>query len=496
MARPVRLELAGVRKAFGEVLALDDVRFEVRAGEVHALLGENGAGKTTLMRCVYGLERPDAGKMVFEGREGWPRNPREARALGISMVHQHFTLVERLTVAENLVLALPGKGLRYDARSAARLASGVAARFGLEIGEPGERVENLSVGTKQRIEIVKALLGSPGLLVLDEPTAVLTPDEVEQLFRVLGRLRSEGVAIVFITHKLREVSAIADRVTVLRRGRIVAERETGETSEDELAALMVGEDVPRARKSRPPEETDVLRARGLRLSPSGEAFDLRVRRGEVLGIAGVDGNGQRELFSVLAGLAPPLAGELFVRGVPVRSFSPASLQRLGIAVVPPERRTEGLVLGMSVAENLVLHRVLLERFARWGWLRLRAVDEFAREEVRRFRIQVSSVRERVSVLSGGNQQRLVVARALATDPEVLVAVNPTRGLDVAATQSVHRLLVEHAEAGHGVLLVSTDLDEVLALSDRVSVLYRHALRGNLERPFEAREVGRLMAGLS
>ncbi len=489
------LRLRGICKRFGSVEALRGVCFEVRAGEIHALLGENGAGKTTLMNIACGLVRPDGGTMELDGRGGFPGSPAEARRMRIGMVHQHFTLVDRLTVAENLALSVATASWRLDRRAMAQRALDLAAKVGLEIGDPGALVGDLPVGARQRIEIVKALAGETRVLLLDEPTAVLTPAEVQQLFTVLRRLRDGGIAIALITHKLREARAVADRVSVLRLGRVVGHGDPKAMSDRELAALLVGSALPTAELQHAVGKAERLRLEGVRLTPEAAPWSLAVREGEVFGIVGVDGNGQRELFEILAGLRRPAAGRVAVCGREVSRFTPLAMLSAGLASIPPDRRADGLVSGMAVWENLVLNAGLLAHFSHWGILAARDIRRFAADCAHRFRIAAADVDAPVAGLSGGNQQRLLIARALATRPRVLVAVNPTRGLDVAATRGVYEMLNEFVAAGNSAVVISTDLDEALEISDRVAVLYRHRLSEPLERPFAAEEIGLRMAGI-
>jgi simple sugar transport system ATP-binding protein len=494
MPHGLRLQLSGISKRFGAVQALAGVNLDLRGGEIHGLLGENGAGKSTLMNVLYGLTQPDSGEIRLAGRVIRPRDPAAARRLGIAMVHQHFTVISQLTTAENLALSVENGGFAFRPPAAAARVARLAARFGLDVGRPSTLSGELSIGVRQRLEILKALAGEARVLILDEPTAVLTPPEVVQLFEVLRGLRAEGRLVVFITHKLQEVRAVADRVSVLRRGRVVGGGAPASLSDDELATLMVGgaadERAPRLRS--PAAELlqfDMVLVRG------AAAIRLGVRAGEVLGIVGADGNGQVELFEILAGLRAPVQGRLRVGGREVQRFRPAALQAAGVGVIPPDRRLDGLVADMSVRENLVLSAVLLSRLSRRGVLQAERIRQFAREEAERYQVRASALEERAGTLSGGNQQRVVVARALAAEPKVLVAVNPTRGLDIAAARAVCRALGEFAAAGRAVLLVSTDLDEALGVSDRIGVLFRHRLSRLLDPPYSLERIGLLMAGV-
>lgn len=496
------LSVRGLGKRFGTVQALADVDLDFRAGEVHAVLGENGAGKSTLMNVLAGVQRPDVGSVLLDGRPVTLASPRAARRAGIGMVHQHFTLVEALTVTENLVLSLPHTARwRLRTAAAAAQARALAQRVGLDLSPPDAPVFQLPVGARQRLEILKALAGAGRVLILDEPTAVLTPQEVRQLLAMLRELRVQGHAVIFITHKLREVKEIADRVTIMRGGRVIGTFEAGRITESEMAARMVG-DAAWARPRRRTRDVDgpivlqvsQLSAQGSRGVPALVDVSFAVRGGEILGVAGVDGNGQRELFEVLVGVRRLSAGTVNVDGRPITTFTPRAALAAGIGHIPPDRQREGLVLPMSVQENLLLSRSILERFAWRGVLQADAARRFAGDLVQQYAIRVASLDAPVRSLSGGNQQRVIVARQLAQHPAVLVTVNPTRGLDVAATGAVADALTDVARQGCAVVLISTDLDEVLDLSDRVTVLSRGRLSVALEPPIDADRLGLLMAG--
>jgi ABC-type uncharacterized transport system ATPase subunit len=498
---PPFLAVCGVSKRFGNTKALDGVSLEFRAGEVHAVLGENGAGKSTLMHILAGICRPDTGKVLLDG---WPAvftSPRAARRAGIGMVYQHFTLVEALTVAENLTLSLPRQGgWRYNAARVAAEARALAERVGLELSSPESTVAQLPVGARQRIEILKALAHAARVLILDEPTAVLTPQEVRRLFVMLRELRAQGRSVIFITHKLREVREIADQVTIMRRGRVVGTFDPGVLTEGAMAERMIGDVVPaqprRAQRARGDVVLNVtqLSARGDRDLPALQEVGFTVRAGEIFGIAGVDGNGQRELFEVLAGLRPPAGGTVSVHGSPVTAFTPGALLAAGIGHIPPDRQHDGLVLPMTVQENFLLSRTLLDRCSRRGLLNAKAVRGLGTEMARSSDVR-ADLDAPARSLSGGNQQRVVVARALAQQPAVLVAANPSRGLDVAAARTVADALLDSARRGCAVVLISTDLDEVLDLSHRVAVLSRGRLSSAFEPPIDTERVGLLMAGV-
>jgi simple sugar transport system ATP-binding protein len=498
MSPPI-LRLEGVKKRFGALAALDGVDASFAPGEVHAILGENGAGKSTLMNAIFGVVRIDAGRILLRGNEVRFSSPLEARRAGIGMVHQDFALVDALSGLENLALGLnPPRAVRWHPERTRDAALGLAAEVGLDLGDLGVAAGSLPVGTRQRIEIVKALAGRPEVLILDEPTAVLTPAETRQLFDVLRQLRARGACILFISHKLSEVMEIADRMTVMRRGRIVARAPVAETSEERLAQLMIGalpERRPRAGRAAGAEP--VLRLERLDAGAGAGALrgvDLTVRAGEIVGIAGVDGNGQSELFEVLAGLRSPSAGTVAIGGRNVVRFAPEEMIGAGVAAIPPDRRRQGAVQAMSVADNAALNVVLLRGLAAGPFLSPAAVRRLAVELVERFAIRADDLDAPAADLSGGNLQRLIVARALALSPKLLVAFNPGRGLDIAAARAVYDALDGARTEGSAVLLISTDLDEIIEASDRIAVLYRGRLSPPLDAPVPAERLGLLMGG--
>lgn len=487
------IQLHNIRCIFGETVAVDDVSLDLPPGIVLGLLGENGAGKSTLVGALYGAVRPARGRMELDGRSFSPRGPRDALRRGIGMVHQHFMLVPTLTVAENVVL-----GTRRSPWLSHRRLNDEIDRFARSAGlpiPPAARVASLSVGARQRVEILKVLYRQVRVLILDEPTAVLTPDEADELFVAMRDLRRRGVTVIFISHKLHEVVGHCDRVAVLRRGRLVHSGVATDVSPAALAELMVGQTVsPAQRKPRldvhaPP----ALELRGVRVAGL-ERADLTLRHGEILGIAGVDGNGQDELARVVTGRARPDAGEVRVAGMPVFAASTAR-PAPRVAHIPNDRQRDGLALRLSVVENAVLTRVASPEFARFGWLRRAACAEFARGLVRDFDIRAASLDAPVATLSGGNQQKLVVGRELSAAPALIVAHNPTRGVDVAATAFIRGRLLAATERGAAVLLIGSDLDEITAMSDRIAVLYRGRLTHTAWPACELRTIGRLMAGL-
>nr|NLI50878.1 ABC transporter ATP-binding protein [Propionibacterium sp.] len=492
------LELRGITKRFGTFVANDHVDLDVRPGEIHCLLGENGAGKSTLMNVLYGIYQPDGGEILIDGHPQHFANPKQAMAAGIGMVHQHFMLVDVFTVAENLMLGREGGFVLDRARATAKVRE-LSERYGMPV-EPDALVEDLPVGVQQRVEILKALANDARFLVFDEPTAVLTPQEIDDLIAVMRSLRAEGKGIVFITHKLREVRAIADRITVMRRGRIVGHAEPG-TSEAELAELMVGRAVDLRVDKEPARPGEVrLRVRDLRVANSaggvvvdGVGFD--VRGGEILCIAGVQGNGQSELADALIGNITPLSGTVELDGVDITRAGPARSIAAGMGFVPEDREDDGFVASFSIAENLVLNRFDQPPFARGLALDLGAIADNAERLRQEFDIRSQGVSDTLASLSGGNKQKVVLARELSRELSLLVASQPTRGVDVGAIEFLHKRIVDERDKGTAVVLVSTELDEVEALADRVAVMYRGRVVGTVD-PRTPRDVlGLMMAGV-
>ncbi|NUR28285.1 MAG: ABC transporter ATP-binding protein [Catenulispora sp.] len=497
----MRLELRGITKTFGSVAANSAIDLTVEPGEIHCLLGENGAGKSTLMNILYGLLTPDSGEIVVDGEAREFKSPRDAIAAGIGMVHQHFMLVPVFTVAENLVLGNEesrGGPLGWlDRRKARQDVKEVSARYGLPV-DPDALVEDLPVGVQQRVEIVKALMRDAEVLILDEPTAVLTPQETEELFTVMRGLKAAGKSVVFITHKLREVRAVADRITVIRRGRVVGSAEPTATAR-ELASLMVGRDVRLVVEKEPREPGEVaLRVQGLTvrddrgcLAVDDVSFDLHA--GEVLGIAGVQGYGQTELVEAITGLRPA-EGSALLRGKELVGASPRQVLRQGLGHVPEDRQHDGLVPDFSIAENLALDEADRAPFGNALMLDLDAIARNGAERLAEFDIRAESAQTPAAALSGGNQQKVVVARALQRDPSLLIASQPTRGVDVGAMEFIHKRIIEQRDAGKPVLIVSTELDEITALSDRIAVMYRGKIVGIVPPDTSNEELGLLMAG--
>jgi len=483
----VKLELTGITKRFGSLVANDHIDLTVEPGEIRALLGENGAGKTTLMNVLYGLVQPDEGEIRVDGKPVTIRSPKDAITAKIGMVHQHFMLVPVFTVAENVTLGMErtkALGL-LDRRRARRDVRAFSERYGLDVN-PDAYVEDLPVGVQQRVEIIKALMREASVLVLDEPTSVLTPGETEDLFRIMRELRAGGRSIVFISHKLREVQAIADTITVIRRGKVVGERPPTAT-DAELAALMVGRAVQlRVSKTSAHPGEVMFDVRGLTVPgehgrPAVDDVSFEVRAGEILGVAGVQGNGQTELCEALMGLRPAAAGSVLVGGRDVSNLAPRQRLRAGIGYIPEDRQEDGLVGDFSVADNLVLDVYDRKPFASGIALNLDAIQENAVNRVAEFDVRTSSVATPTSTLSGGNQQKVVLGRWLLRNPRVFILDEPTRGVDVGAKEEIYRLLVQMAEAGLGVLIISSELEELIGLCDRILVMRRGELRAEFDR---------------
>jgi simple sugar transport system ATP-binding protein len=501
MTEPLALEVRNITKRFPGVLANDHVSFTLKKGEIHALLGENGAGKSTLMNVIYGLYSPDEGEIFLDGNPVEIRNSHDAIAQGIGMVHQHFMLVPVFTVAENIILGSEiTRGLSLDLRTARRRIHELSREYGLEV-DPDAVVEDLSVGIQQRVEIVKALYRNVRILVLDEPTAVLTPQEVEDLFRVMRNLTLRGVSIIFITHKLKEVMAIADRITVMRRGRVVGTTTPAETSEQGLASMMVGREVLlRVEKAEATPGEVVLDVRDLTVLDERKVEAIRgvsfqVRAGEILGIAGVQGNGQTELAEALTGLRKIESGSIYLDGVELPPMKPRANFESGLGHVPEDRHKHGLVLAHTVADNEVLVTYYQPPFAHGIRRDEEAVEENARRLIKQFDVRTPGPNVPVSNLSGGNQQKVIVAREFSRPVRLLLANQPTRGLDVGSIEYIHSELISMRDRGVGVLLISSELDEILSLSDRIAVMYHGRIVEILPAKEATREeLGLLMAG--
>jgi simple sugar transport system ATP-binding protein len=495
------LEVRNITKRFPGVLANDRVDFKLRKGEIHALLGENGAGKSTLMNVIYGLYSPDEGEFFIDGQRAEIKNPHDAIHAGIGMVHQHFMLVPVFSVAENIILgAETVKGFSLDLRTARRRIRELSHEYGLDV-DPRAIVEDLPVGIQQRVEIVKALYRNAKILVLDEPTAVLTPQEVEGLFRVMRQLTERGVSIIFITHKLKEVLEISDSITVMRRGVVVGSTTPAETDEQGLAEMMVGREVLLQVEKEPAQPKDVvLSVEDLTIHDERDVDVVRnisfeVRSGEILGIAGVQGNGQTELVEALTGLRGAASGRVTLNGEIVPFENPRWLTEAGLSHIPEDRQKHGLVLSYSIADNLVLNTYYQPPFAHHGQRNFQAVAENAKKLVEQFDVRTPSPMVPAGNLSGGNQQKVIVARELSRPVKLLIANQPTRGLDVGSIEYIHNQIIKERDGGAAVLLISAELDEVKSLADRIAVMYHGELVAVVQADeISKSELGLLMAG--
>ena len=496
------IEMLNIRKEFGTFVANDNITLQLRKGEIHALLGENGAGKSTLMNVLFGLYQPEGGEIRVHGKKVDIENPNIANDLGIGMVHQHFMLVEKFTVTENIILGLePKSGMTIDRATARKKVMDISEQYGLKI-DPDAKIEDISVGMQQRVEILKTLYRGADILIFDEPTAVLTPQEIQELIQIMKRLIAEGKSIILITHKLKEIMQVADRCTVIRRGRYIGTVEVDETvNEDSLAEMMVGREVNFAAEySKADPQQVVLDVQNLVVKDSRglsvvEGLDLQIRAGEVLGIAGIDGNGQTELIEAISGLKKPESGKVMLNGKDVTGHTPRKMTEAGIGHIPQDRHKHGLVLDYSIRDNMVLQTYYKEPFSKRGLMNYKAVAEKAKALIEKFDVRTPSIDVPARALSGGNQQKAIIAREVDRSPDLLIAAQPTRGLDVGAIEFIHEQLIKEREKGRAVLLISFELDEILHVSDRIAVLYEGKIVG-IRDPKETteQELGFLMAG--
>jgi ABC-type uncharacterized transport system ATPase subunit len=500
---PPILELRNITKRFPGVLANDHIDLALEEGEIHVLLGENGAGKTTLMNILYGLYDPDEGEIIVRGQKADIKEPNDAIALGIGMVHQHFMLIPVLTVAENVMLGVESikNGIVLDRKSSAERITEISQQYGLEV-DPNAKVEDIPVGVQQRVEIIKLLYRSADILILDEPTAVLTPQEADDLFEVLHSLVAQGKSIIFITHKLREVLEIADRITVLRRGKIVGSTTPQEADESKLAEMMVGRPVElKVHKEEAQPGHVVLDVRDLvvaddQMNQTVAGVSFEVQAGEVLGIAGVQGNGQTELVEALTGLRSVVSGSIHIDGQECANASPRYITELGTAHVPEDRQRDGLVMSYPVADNMVLNTYYLPPFAKGIVMQQTPIAEAASKRVEQFDVRTPSIEVPASNLSGGNQQKVIVAREFSRPIKLLIASQPTRGLDVGSIEYIHRRVIEKRDDGCAVLVVSSELNEIMALADRIAVMYKGRIIDTVPaRGTSSRHLGLLMAGI-
>ncbi|WP_223477379.1 ABC transporter ATP-binding protein [Oricola indica] len=495
------VEMIGVSKNFGPVAANRDVSFGVRHGEIHALVGENGAGKTTLMNILFGLMQPDSGEIQIDGKPVVMESPRTSIGLGLGMVHQHFKLVPSLTVAENIFLGMEiTKAGLVDHKAQSAKARALSEEFGLQI-DPDRKIHELSVGAEQRVEILKVLARGANVVILDEPTAVLTPQESRDLFRIIRRFADAGMTVIFISHHLSEVLEVSDTVTVLRDGAVVGTRPTKELDEDSLVNMMVGREVNFDRRDRKPisghailELRDVF-ARDDRGLPALRGIDLEVRSGEIVGIVGVDGNGQTELSEVVSGLRAPSHGEIFLNGQAVEGSDPRHMRAAGLAHVPANRLVRGVNATANISANILMGRQRSEPWAKNGLIRWSAVRDLARELMQRFDIRARDENVTVKTLSGGNMQKVVVAREFSQHMPLILIDQPTRGVDIGAMEGIHDEIIQRRDAGAAILLISVQIDEILALADRVFVMFAGSIAGAVDpENTTEEEIGYLMAG--
>ncbi|MCH7663212.1 MAG: ABC transporter ATP-binding protein [Chloroflexi bacterium] len=502
MSNEIALEVKNITKRFPGVLANDNINLDLKKGEIHALLGENGAGKSTLMNIIFGLYDPDEGEIFIDGKKVRIENPHDAIALGIGMVHQHFMLVPVFSVMENIILGSEvtrGPSLNYS--KARKDILKISQEYGLEI-DPDAIIEDLSVGVQQRVEIIKTLYRQANILVLDEPTSVLTPQEADDLFKIMRSLTDQGKSIIFITHKLREVLHVADRISVIRDGKIVGSTTPAKADKNILASMMVGRDVDlQVQKEKAKPGNVVLDVKNItvkdeRHQDAVDGVSFKVRAGEILGVAGVQGNGQTELVEALSGLRHIANGTVILRGEEVTNDSPRKMIELGAGHIPEDRQKDGLVLAYSVSDNLILNRYYVEPFAKGVVLQEAAALESAEGLIEKYDIRTPSARTSVSSLSGGNQQKLIVAREFSRQTKLLIAAQPTRGLDVGSIEYIHSRLIEKRDEGNAVLLVSTELDEIMELSDRIAVMFDGKIVDILDADDTNKEtIGLLMAGI-
>ncbi|MBU2515823.1 ABC transporter ATP-binding protein [bacterium] len=495
------LEMKGITKRFPGVIANENVHFDVVAGEIHTLLGENGAGKSTLMKILYGLYQPDEGEILLGGRPVNITSPANAIIHGIGMIHQHFMLVPTLTVAENVALGLKStRGFLTDLKIVSKRIIELSETFGLQVN-PFEYVWQLSVGERQRVEIIKALYRDASILVLDEPTAVLTPNEVDDVFVIFRKLANDGRGLIFISHKLQEVLDLSDRITVMRHGRVTGETTPAETSRNNLALMMVGREVKLAPDKQPVKTGRVmlkiedLYIPGDRGRDAVQGINLEVRCGEVMGIAGISGNGQRELAEAIAGLRTPTSGKIIIDEQNTTGCRPGQVRKAGLSYVPEERMRDGAIGEFRIKENLILLNHNSRNFCHKGFLRFKQIQQHCEKLVKEYAVKTPDIETTTKSLSGGNIQKLILARELSSNPKVLVASQPTRGVDIGAAEYIHERISQQRQSGTASLVISEDLDEVMALSDRIAVMFDGKIMGIINRENATREsIGLMMTG--
>ena len=498
----VVIEMKEIVKKFGNFTANDHVNLTVHKGEVHAILGENGAGKSTLMNVLYGLYRPTSGTIAINGREVLLTSPKHAIELGIGMVHQHFMLIQPFTVTENIVLGVePKKGIVLDKAEARKRVVELSEKYGMKV-DPDAKIEDISVGMQQRVEILKVLYRGADTLILDEPTASLTPQEIDELMEIIRNLTADGKSVILITHKLKEITACSDYCTIIRAGKYIQTVKVGEVDENKLAALMVGRDVNFVvdKQEQKPGETALevkdLHAKDYRDAEILKGLNLKVRKGEIVGLAGVDGNGQTELVEILTGLKKAESGQITMLGQDVFNKTPKEIFDAGISSIPADRQKHGLILDFSIEDNLILQHFDKEPFSKKGILNRKEIRTNATELMEKFDVRPrNSEAKPAGTLSGGNQQKVIIAREVTNDKDLLIAVNPTRGLDVGAIEFVHKYIVEQRNKGRAVLLVSFELDEIMSLSDRIEVIFDGQIIGSVNgSDADEKELGFMMAG--
>ena len=498
----VVIQMKDIVKKFGDFTANDHINLTVHKGEVHAILGENGAGKSTLMNVLYGLYKPTSGQIFIDGQEVHLNGPRHAIELGVGMVHQHFMLIQPFTVADNIILGVePTRGIVVDEKTARKRVIELSERYGMKV-DPDAKIQDISVGMQQRVEILKVLYRGAKTLILDEPTASLTPQEIDELMEIIRNLTADGKSVILITHKLKEIKACSDYCTIIRQGKYIDTVKVSDVSESQLASMMVGRNVsftvdkPDKEPGKEVLEVKDLRAKDYRGAEILKGLDLHVRAGEIVGLAGVDGNGQTELVEILTGLKKAESGTITMEGKDVFNRTPKELFDAGISCIPADRQKNGLVLDFSVEDNLILQHYNEEPYAKHNILQRNVIRRHAAELEERFDIRPRHTEAHpAGTLSGGNQQKVIIAREVTNDKELLIAFNPTRGLDVGAIEFVHRYLVEQRNKGRAVLLVSFELDEIIDLSDRIDVIFDGKIQGEIAgKDADEKELGFMMAG--
>lgn len=498
----VVIEMKDIVKKFGDFTANDHINLTVHKGEVHAILGENGAGKSTLMNVLYGLYKPTSGTIKVDGKEVNMSSANDAIAVGIGMVHQHFMLIQPFTVTENIVLGVePQKGLMVDNATARQKVVELSEKYGMQI-DPDAKIEDISVGMQQRVEILKVLYRGANTLILDEPTASLTPQEIDELMNIIRSLTADGKSVILITHKLKEITACSDYCTIIRQGKYIDTVKVSDVNENDLAAMMVGRDVNfkvEKKEQKPGEvalEVKNLRAKDYRGVDVLDDFDITVRKGEIVGLAGVDGNGQMELVEIITGLRKADSGSITINGEDILNKTPKEIFEKGVSSIPQDRQKHGLILDFSIEDNLILQHFEEEPFSKNFILNRKAIRENATDLMEKFDVRPRGTEGKpAGNLSGGNQQKVIIAREVTNDKDLLIAVNPTRGLDVGAIEFVHKYLVEQRNKGRAVLLVSFELDEIMSLSDHIDVIFEGKITGRVDgKDADEKELGFMMAG--